>query len=56
MCISAHFHPHWLPERALERNRIPRGRPQLELGVARRPELQQGIFAAVVEIDPRDRL
>ena len=32
------------------------GRPQLELGVPRRPHLQQRIVAPIVELDARDGL
>jgi len=56
ICLCTHFHPQRLSDRALEWLGVTHGRPQLEFGVARCPELQQGIFAAVVEIDPRDRL
>ena len=35
---------------------MPRGGPQLQLRVARRPQLQQIVVAAVVELEVRDRL
>jgi hypothetical protein len=35
---------------------VPRGRPELELCVAGRPELKQEIVAAIMEFDTGDRL
>jgi len=56
MCLSAHFHPQRLFDRTLEWRRVPRGRPQLEFGVPRGPQLQQGILAAVVQLEVCNRL
>jgi len=56
MCLSAHFHPQRPSDRTLEWRSVPRGRPQLELGVNRRPQLQQGILAAVVQLEVCDCL
>src|ERR1700681_4102346 len=39
MCLSADLDPQRLPDHPLERGRVPRGRPQLELGVAGRADL-----------------
>ena len=43
-------------EEPLERRRMARGRPQLELGVAGRSDLQQRVVAPIVEFDARDDL
>ena len=40
----------------LERGGVAAGGPQLELGVACRPQLQQGVVAAIVQLDAGDRL
>jgi hypothetical protein len=40
----------------LERDGVPIGRPQLELGVGLRSQLQQGVFAPVVQLDAADGL
>jgi len=45
-----------LARQPFERGRVARGRPQLELGIARRPQLQEIVVAAVVQLEPRDRL
>jgi hypothetical protein len=49
--FSARFDPHGLPDQPLERRGMSRRRPELELGIARRPHLQQPILAAIVELD-----
>jgi hypothetical protein len=54
--VWAHFDPERLANHVLERRGVPLGRPQLELGIAARPHLQQRILAAVVKVDPRDDL
>jgi hypothetical protein len=56
MRLFTHFHPQRPSDRTLERRSVPRGRPQLEFGVTRRPQLQQGIVAAVVQLEVCDRL
>ena len=45
-----------LAEQPLERRRVAVGRPQLELRVAARPDLQQGVLAAIVQLEPGDGL
>jgi hypothetical protein len=54
--LPADFHAERLPEDPLESARMTRSRPELELGVARRSELQERIVAAIVELDAGDRL
>src|SRR6185436_4750791 len=56
MGLSAHFHPQGPSDRALEWRSVPCGGPQFELGVARRPQLEQGIFAAIVQLEVCNRL
>jgi hypothetical protein len=56
MLRSAHFHPQWFAEQALERLGVAARRPQFELGVAVGSNLQQRVVAAVVEIDAGDGL
>src|SRR5207247_1753970 len=56
ICSSAHFHTEWLADEAFEGRGVPGRCPDLELGVARRPQLQQAVVAAVVELDVGDRL
>src|SRR5687767_5201515 len=46
----AHLHAQWLAEHPLERRGVARRRPELELGVAGGPHLQQRVGAAVVEL------
>src|SRR5688572_3746690 len=52
----AHFDSKGFLDEALERDGVPVGRPQLELGVALGPQLQQGVFAPVVQLDAADGL
>src|SRR5262249_53157345 len=47
---------HWFAREALERRRVAHGGPELQLGVARGAQLQQVVVAAIVELEPRDRL
>src|SRR3954470_7917145 len=47
----ADFDSERLSRDALERRGVPRRGPQLELGVARRPQLQQVVVAAVVQLE-----
>src|ERR1700704_4616804 len=56
MCVSAHFDAKRFSDDPLERRGVPSRRPQLELGVARRPVLQQPVVAAIAQIERRDRL
>jgi hypothetical protein len=52
----AHFDAKRLFDEALERDRVTIGGPQLELGVGLGPQLQQGVFAPVVQLDAADGL
>jgi hypothetical protein len=54
--VSADLDPQWLAGHALERRGVPRRGPQLELRVPRRPHLQQVVVAAIVQLEPDDRL
>lgn len=54
--MSAHFDPHRLADRPFEWRRMALRRPELELGIAGRPQLQQRIVAAVVQIDAGQHL
>src|SRR5262245_47918142 len=56
MGVSAHLDPQRLSHQPLERRRVARGCPQFELRVARRPQLQEIVVAAIVQLDARDRL
>src|SRR5580700_1559137 len=56
MSLPADLHPEGLADHPLERRGLAVGRPQLQLRVARGPELQQHVFAAVVKLDPGDGL
>src|SRR5204863_6312625 len=56
MVCSADFDAERLAYQTLERRRVSRGRPVLELGVHRRPDLQQRIVAPIVDVEARDRL
>src|SRR5205814_3901322 len=49
MCLSAHFNSNRLPDHALERSHLAGRRPQLELGVSSRPQLQEGVLPAIVQ-------
>jgi hypothetical protein len=50
------FEPERLAGHALERRGVPRCGPELQLGVARRAQLQQVVVAAVVDLDAGDAL
>src|SRR5262245_32388382 len=52
----AHFDAKRLVDEALERDRVTVGSPPLELGVGLGPELQQGVFAPIVQLDAADGL
>jgi hypothetical protein len=53
---ASDFEPERLAGQAFERRGVPRGGPELQLGVARRPQLQQVVVAAVVNLEARDAL
>jgi hypothetical protein len=53
---GAHFEPQRLADKPLEFRCMTRRRPQLQLGVARRAQLQQAVFAAIVKLQACDRL
>ena len=48
---SANLHAQAFADHLLEGRRVPRRSPQLELGIAARPHLQQRIVAAIVKLD-----
>ena len=50
------FEPERLAGHALERRGVPRRGPELQLGVARRAQLQQVVVAAVVDLEAGDAL
>jgi hypothetical protein len=52
----AHFDSKGLLKETLERDGVPVGGPQLELGVGLGPQLQQRVLAPVVQLDAADRL
>jgi hypothetical protein len=54
--LCAHFDPQRLANQPLERRGVALGGPELEFGVARRPHLQQGVIAPVVQLETGDRL
>jgi len=56
MGASAHFKAKRFAEQPLERLRVAPGGPQLQLGIAGRPNLKQLVLAAVVEVDARNGL
>jgi hypothetical protein len=56
MGVPAHFYAKRFSEQPLEWLCVTRGGPQLELGVAAGPNLQQTVLAAVMQIDAGDRL
>jgi hypothetical protein len=56
MSVPADGDAERLPEERLERGGVPHGRPQLELRVAGRADLEQGVLAPIVQIDARDAL
>jgi hypothetical protein len=56
MGILADLDTQRFAKQMLERRRMPAGGPQLELRVAARSHLQQGIVAAIVEVEARDGL
>jgi hypothetical protein len=41
-----------LAKQASERRRVPRGGPQLELRIAARAQLEQRVFAPIVQFEP----
>jgi hypothetical protein len=45
------FDPQRLARQTLERRRVARGRPQLELRIARRTQLQQIVVAAIMQFE-----
>src|SRR5262245_17330899 len=53
---SAHLDSKGLAGQPLERRRVTRRGPQLELGVARRPQLEEIVVAPVVELEAGNRL
>jgi hypothetical protein len=54
--VSAHLDAKRLAGEALERRRVTGGGPELQLGVSRRPQLQQIVVAAVVKLETGDGL
>jgi len=54
--IPAHLDAQRLANQMLERDGVPVGRPQLQLRLAGRAQLQQGVLATIVEIDAGDDL
>jgi hypothetical protein len=52
----AHFYADRLSDDALEWRAVPARGPELQLGVARRPDLEQAIFTSIVQLDSGDRL
>ncbi len=54
--MAADFYPERLSCETFEWRGVPRGRPELQLGVARRAQLQQIVVAAVVELQAADGL
>jgi hypothetical protein len=50
ICLSANLDTQRLPQQPLERGRVPGGGPELELGVAVGADLQQRVFATVVQL------
>jgi hypothetical protein len=53
---SAHFGAQRLANQLFERCGVAEGGPELELGVARRAELQQRVLTAVMDIEACNRL
>src|SRR3954471_21978273 len=56
ICVAADFDPERLSCESFEWGGVPRGGPELQLRVAGRAQLQQIVVAAVVELEPVDRL
>src|SRR3954471_14635863 len=54
--VSADLDVQRLSQQLLEWGHVPCGRPELELCVAAGPDLQQGVVAAIVQLDPRQAL
>jgi hypothetical protein len=54
--LAAHFDLERPSHQALERGPVTRRRPQFELRITTRPNLQQGILAAIMELDVRNQL
>ena len=53
---SADFEAKGFPEQFLERRGMPPGRPELELRVAARSDLQQTVLAMIVQVEAGDGL
>src|SRR5712692_9116643 len=56
ICVAADFDSERLPRHALERRRMPRDGPELQLHIARRAQLHQVVVAAIVELQAGDGL
>src|SRR6185295_9474893 len=54
ICVAADFDPERLSCQSFEWRCVPRRRPELQLRVAGRAELQQVVVTAVVEFEARD--
>src|SRR5712692_8139009 len=52
----AYLHPKRLADQPLERRRVAPRRPQLELRVASRADLEEIVLAAIVQLETRDAL
>jgi hypothetical protein len=50
------FDPQRLARQTLERRRVPRGGPHLELRIARGAQLQQIVVAAIMQFETSDDL
>src|SRR3954471_15572461 len=56
MALSTHLESKGLANQALERRDVPRRSPHFQLRVAARPDLQQAVFATIVQLDGGDGL
>src|SRR5437588_4230498 len=56
ICSSADFYSERFAEQARKRIGVAASRPDLELGVSARSQLQKNVVAAIVEVDAGDRL
>src|SRR4051812_23989486 len=56
ICVAADFDAQRLSGESLERRGVPRGRPELQLRIARRTQLQQIVVAAIVKLEAGDGL
>src|SRR3954470_15981231 len=56
ICVAADFDAERLSCQSFEWRAVSRGGPQLELRIAGRAQLQQVVVAAVVQLEPADRL